>query len=243
MDDTLRAVLAAAQILEELDVRWFLGGSLASSVHGIPRATFDADMMADLRSEHVRPLIQKLGDDWYADEEAMRQAISHRSSFNLIHLETAMKVGVFLPKPRLFDDGEFGRSRRMPVAEASAVEACVCCAEDIVIAKLEWYRLGGENSGRQWADVLGVLRLNAGQLDRQLMRESAREVGVHELMKNVIPVIDGLAGAIEGDASDASQTSEVTGLAFDIHDSRFHGCVRNVRAHQPPDGSRALTVR
>ena len=49
MDDTLRAALAAAAELEKLGVHWFLGGSLASSIHGIPRATFDADIVADLR--------------------------------------------------------------------------------------------------------------------------------------------------------------------------------------------------
>jgi hypothetical protein len=186
MDDTLKAALAAASILDELEVRWFLGGSLASSVHGIPRATFDADIMADLRPEHVRPLLRRLGDEWYADEGAIRQALENRSSFNLIHLATAMKVDVFLPKLRRFDRGEFARSKRMPVAEGSAVEASVCCAEDIVVAKLEWYRLGGEDSQRQWADVLGVLRLNEGSLDFDLLRSSAEEVGVSDLLEKAV---------------------------------------------------------
>jgi hypothetical protein len=95
MDDALRAALDAASILDEMGVRWFLGGSLASSVHGIPRATFDADIMADLRPQHVKPFLKRLGDAWYADEGAITQALQARSSFNLIHFATAMKVGVF----------------------------------------------------------------------------------------------------------------------------------------------------
>ncbi len=186
MDDTLKAALAAANVLDELGVRWFLGGSLASSVHGIPRATFDADIMADLDAQHVRPFIKRLGDEWYADEGAIMNAINHRSSFNLIHFATAMKVDVFLPKPRRFDRGEFTRSRKMSVAEGSSVEASVCCAEDIVVAKLEWYRLGGEDSERQWQDVLGVLRLNSGQLDVDLLRQSADEVGVSDLLQRAL---------------------------------------------------------
>ena len=186
MDDTLKAALEASAILDELEVRWFLGGSLASSVHGIPRATFDADIMADLRPQHVRPLLKRLGDDWYADEGAIMQALQNRSSFNLIHLATAMKVDVFLPKLRRFDGGEFARSKRMPVAEGSSVEASVCCAEDIVVAKLEWYRLGGEDSQRQWADVLGVLRLNEGRLDLDLLHSSAEEVGVSDLLEKAL---------------------------------------------------------
>ena len=55
-----------------------------------------------------------------------------------------------------------------------------------MIAKLEWYRLGGEDSDRQWADVLGVLRLNVGQLDMQLLQESAQEVGVTDLLQRAV---------------------------------------------------------
>lgn len=191
MDDTLRVALAAAAVLDELGVRWFLGGSLASSVHGIPRATFDADILADLRPHHVRPLIAKLGSDWYADETAIRDAVSNRASFNLIHFATAMKVDVFLPKVRRFDDGEFGRSQRMPVAEGSSVEAPVCCAEDIAVAKLEWFRLGGEVSEKQWNDVLGVLRLNRGKLDLKLLQASAEEVGVSDLLRKALQAAEG----------------------------------------------------
>lgn len=190
MDDTLKAALAAANVFDALGVRWFLGGSLASSVHGIPRATFDADIMADLGAQHVRPFIKQLGNEWYADEGAILDAITHRSSFNLIHFATAMKVDVFLPKARRFDSGEFTRSRKMSVAEGSSVEASVCCAEDIVVAKLEWYRLGGEDSERQWQDVLGVLRLNSGRLDINLLRQSADEVGVADLLQRALDLAE-----------------------------------------------------
>jgi hypothetical protein len=70
----------------------------------------------------------------------------------------------------------------MRVAEGSSVEASVCCAEDIIVAKLEWYRLGGEESEKQWKDVLGVIRLNADGLNLQLLQDSAGEVGVADLL-------------------------------------------------------------
>jgi len=95
MDESLRVTLTIAGILDFLEVRWFLGGSLASSVHGIPRATLDADIVADLRLVTVLPLLKALGEDWYAEEGAIRMAIGERSSFNLIHFSSAMKV-VFL---------------------------------------------------------------------------------------------------------------------------------------------------
>lgn len=183
MDDTLRAALVAAAELERLGVRWFLGGSLASSIHGVPRATFDADLMADLRPRHVRPLLGGLGEEWYADETAIREAIERCSSFNLIHLDTAMKVDVYIPRPRAFDSGEFTRSRIINLGDDAPVAARVCCAEDIVCAKLEWYRLGGEDSERQWGDILGVLRLSGATLDQELLRGNAGELGVSDLLE------------------------------------------------------------
>jgi hypothetical protein len=183
MDESLKAALAAAAELEKLGVRWFLGGSLASSIHGVPRATFDADIMADIRPQHVSVLIKNLGEAWYADENAIMEAIRERTSFNLIHLDTAMKVDVFVPKLRRFDASEFTRCRRIKILENPPIEASVCCAEDVVIAKLEWYRLGGGQSERQWGDILGVLRLNQGKLDEALLRANAEELGVTDLLE------------------------------------------------------------
>ena len=186
MDENLVVTLAISQVLDMLEVRWFLGGSLASSVHGVPRATLVADIVADLRASQVGPLLRALGDDWYVEEHSVRQAIADRSCFNLIHFGTAMKIDVFVPKLRRFDGGQFSRAKRTPVAEGSTIEIPVCSAEDIVLAKLEWYRAGGELSERQWGDVIGVLRVNADHLDLEGMRERALELSVSDLLAGAL---------------------------------------------------------
>jgi hypothetical protein len=84
--------------LETLGVPYVIGGSLASAVHGVVRATMDADLVADLRPEHTEPLARALGDAFYVDVEAIRDAIHRRSSFNVIHLETMFKVDIFVPR-------------------------------------------------------------------------------------------------------------------------------------------------
>lgn len=186
MDESLCAALSVARILNALEVRWFLGGSLASSVHGVPRATLDANIVADLRPVHIKPLLRDLGSEWYADEGAIRAAIESRSSFNLIHLVSAMKADVFLPKLRRFDGGQFARACLTPVSEETGTEIPVCAAEDIIVAKLEWFRLGQETSERQWSDILGVMRINKGGLDIDLLRENALELGVMDLLEKVL---------------------------------------------------------
>ena len=58
--EILAAIGPIVEALEELGVAYHIGGSVASSVHGIPRLTIDADIVADLRLEHVRPLVKQL---------------------------------------------------------------------------------------------------------------------------------------------------------------------------------------
>ena len=143
--------------LEGLGVPYAIGGSFASALHGVMRATMDVDLVADLRLEHVAPLSQALGEAFYADPEMMREAIGRHGSFNLIHLDTLFKVDLFVARPRDFDRAQLARRQSHQLGEDPACRAYVASAEDTVLAKLEWYRLGGEVSDRQWRDVLGVL--------------------------------------------------------------------------------------
>ena len=62
----------------------------------------------------------------------------------------------------------------------------VTSAEDIVLSKLEWYRMGGEISDRQWRDILGVLKTKAEQIDLIYLRHWAQILKVGDLLEKVI---------------------------------------------------------
>lgn len=104
--EIVTALAPVVEALEELGVAYHIGGSVASSVHGIPRFTIDADIVTDLRLEHVRLLVKQLEAEYYIDADAVRDAIRRRGSFNAIHLDTMLKVDVFIPKMRAFDQEE-----------------------------------------------------------------------------------------------------------------------------------------
>lgn len=181
--DFIQVVLRVVSVLEELGVPYAIGGSLASSVHGVMRATMDADIVADLQLEHVQPLLTALSSDFYADEATIREAIYRRSSFNLIHYQTAFKVDIFIPKSRPFDRMQL--ARRMAVVMGTE-PVYLISPEDTVLAKLEWYRLGDEVSDRQWQDVIGVLTVQAEDLDLDYLRHSADQLGVRDLLERAL---------------------------------------------------------
>ena len=186
LPEPVAVTLLVIEALEGLGVPYLIGGSLASAVHGVARATVDADLVADLRPEHAEPLAQALGEAFYADVEAIRDAIHHRSSFNIIHLETMFKVDVFVHKQRPYDQVQFQRRVAQMIATDPERTAYVASAEDTVLTKLEWYRMGGEVSGRQWRDVLGVLKVQGERLDLAYLRRWATALGIADLLEKAL---------------------------------------------------------
>jgi hypothetical protein len=172
--------------LEKLAIPYFIGGSLASTLHGMLRTTQDSDIIAEMSLRHIRPFVDALQGEFYVDEEMIADAISHQSSFNIIHRESMFKVDVFIPRDRTFVREQFSRAREETLSIDPEIRAVVSTAEDILLAKLEWYRMGGEVSERQWRDVLGVLKVQEGALDMDYLRQMARELKVEDLLARAI---------------------------------------------------------
>jgi hypothetical protein len=183
--EIVAAIEPIVEALEELGVTYHIGGSVASSVHGIPRLTIDTDIVADLRPEHVRPLVKQLEVEYYIDADAVRDAIRRRSSFNAIHLDTMLKVDVFIAKTRAFDQEELRRVRQEVLAEGTR-PFYMASPEGTILNKLEWYRMGGEVSDRQWNDILGVLKVKGTALDMVYMQRWAKALQVTDLLERAL---------------------------------------------------------
>jgi hypothetical protein len=172
------ALNLALQALKQIGVNCRVVGSMASSELGQSRTTWDADVVAALELRHVQPLIAALGTAFYADEELIREGIQNGSSFNLIHLETALKVDVFMPKNREYD--------RVAMMRFNPNSPDFMTAEDVLLGKLEWYRSTDETSERQWTDVIGILQVQAEKFDLEYARRWAQEIGVLDLLERAV---------------------------------------------------------
>ncbi len=173
--------------LESLHINYLLGGSLASAIYGEPRATRDADIVADIGPEHVAPICKLLRPEFNVEEEAILNAIQFRSSFNAIHLLSLFKVDLFIPKDRTFEQEEFKRRVLRKISSEPERHAFVATAEDIILAKLEWYRLGNEVSEQQWRDITGVFKVNEGTLDLNYLVQMAEQLDVSNLLEKLLP--------------------------------------------------------
>lgn len=182
----LSALIPVADALDSLRVTWFVGGSLASSARGLARASIDVDLVVDLGPRHVGPLVAALRPSYYVSAESIADAIAERSSFNVIHLDSMLKVDLFVAPGRDFDTAALSRATREALDDESGRTFPVATAEDIVLAKLSWFRSGGERSERQWADVLGVLRASGGALDLDHLERHARGLGVADLLARAL---------------------------------------------------------
>lgn len=164
-----------------------LGGSLASAFHGIPRSTNDIDIVADIGEEHISQLVSELVGAFYVDSESMREALRRGRSFNVIHFATGDKIDIFPAAGNRHTGIEIQRSKIEDVSlgEGQSIRCPVATAEDTILAKLAWYRLGGEQSDRQWNDVRGIRAVQGEALDQSYMQEWARELMVEDLLERL----------------------------------------------------------
>jgi hypothetical protein len=186
-DDVLTALVPVVQVLEELGVPYHIGGSVASTAWSFARTTNDADVVAFLHAAHVARFVARLTvQDYYADEEAIHDAIRRRGSFNIFYQPTMFKVDIFIPAPRPFDESAQARARLVWADDPPTQQLRLASPEDVVVQKLVSYRMGGESSERQWLDVQSVLKTQAADLDRSYLQQWATRLGVADLLARAL---------------------------------------------------------
>ncbi len=174
-DSLVESVLVRVRsALEAAKVPYMLTGSFASSLHGAPRVTHDVDIVIAPTLGTLEALLREFPDDqYYVSRDAALQAYGAEGIFNIVDFATGWKIDLILRKSRPFSIEEFTRRRE---EELAGVRVYVATPEDVVLAKLEWAKLG--ESERQIRDVAGILTSRAGELDLSYIERWVLSLGV-----------------------------------------------------------------
>ena len=186
--DPIKVVTKVTKVLQDLGIHYLVGGSLASSLHGIPRATQDVDIVADLAENQIEEIAALLSQSFYIDIEMARDAVKRRSSFNIIDKEYFFKIDIFVQGPDDISAIEMERRVIYQVADSNDQSIYVCSPEDIIAHKLYWYKLGNGVSERQWNDAVNVIKVQKERLDIDYLKRTCRARGVSELLEKAFTV-------------------------------------------------------
>lgn len=176
--DLLKRVIDA---LDAVGIEYMVAGSIASSLHGHPRATNDLDIVVSPSEEQLARFAASLGQDYYISEEAAKAALEQKSMFNLIDNTTGWKVDLVIRKERAFSKEEFDRRRK---AVVMGLDVFVASPEDVILSKLEW--AGSGDSHQQLRDALGVVEVQGENLDRDYLEKWAVVLDVVELLESIL---------------------------------------------------------
>jgi hypothetical protein len=184
--DYRQAIYPLAEIFEKLDVPYALSGSLASSLHGMQRATLQLDLIADLYQQHTAPLCEQLASQYCFCEEEIKIALEQRVPFiKLIHLKSLLKIVITFPNIPGTGQQLFQRAWHVPLVEGERTIA-VLAPEDVILLLLDKFKRSNERADDLWYDLLAVMKVQGTDLNMFLLREQAAIFNTTELLKRAI---------------------------------------------------------
>jgi len=181
--DIIASITPLIAIFDRLGIPYYIGGSVASSAFGKARSTLDVDIVAPITLPKVKELAEALRSTYYVSEDDIKDAILRRASFNIIHLETILKIDVFILKKREYDQQAFERKQEDHLDDENKEKSFFLASpEDVILNKLEWFKAGDGVSERQWNDVIGVMMVQADKLNKQYLINWADKLGLSDLL-------------------------------------------------------------
>lgn len=177
--ELLKQVLS---ILNENHIDYMVTGSIVSSIQGEPRTTHDVDILVNIKSEHVSALLKAFSPPkFYLSEIAIKEALVHKSMFNLIDTEEGTKIDFWILSNGAFDKSRFERKYEESVL---GTKMKISKPEDTILAKILWAKLSG-GSEKQFTDALRVYEIQYLNLDLQYITRWSNHLDIDELWEKL----------------------------------------------------------
>lgn len=186
LSDLERTISTVVEAIESSGAAYYIVGSVASSLYGMPRSTMDIDIVSDLQESQLAMFFTSLGERCYFDKDYVTEAVRHETSFNVIVLATSYKIDVFVKRRSGYAEVAFSRAlpKKIGLHDVS-VSYNFASVEDVIIGKLQWYRLGQESNPQQRKDIESMLLLQAKHLDLAYLNKWTSALGVDDIWKKI----------------------------------------------------------
>ncbi len=173
--------------LERTGIRYFITGSQATIAYGEPRFTNDIDVVVELNEANCKLFCDGFPEEeFYLNRETALQECKREGMFNIIHPDSGQKIDVVVAKSSSLDQRRFDRAVRIPISDNC--EGFFSSPEDIILKKMEWYKMGGGE--RHLRDVAGILKVRGTQIDSEYLSSCLRELGLEEIWQTVQDSVD-----------------------------------------------------
>ena len=189
--DLLTVMFPARQAFDEQNLFWYLGGSIASSLHGMQQMAQDIDLVADLRPQNLSSLLPRLKQQYVFDDGAFQEAVALHTACSLIHLDTLMKVDLIMAKQDAFDTALRPRITSYSLDEQSP-SLRLASAVEMILVKLHRYsqnllsRTDGMMDDAEWNDIVGMFKIQEPILERDFLEEWARTLKITEVLRQAL---------------------------------------------------------
>ena len=169
-------------VFENLSISYLVTGSVASMAYGEPRLTNDIDIVADIGLSHIPGLLAAFPkEDYYIDEEMIKEAIFRIGQFKIINPASGLKIDIIIKQDTPFDQSRFERTREIYPGTYSAVFAS---PEDVIIKKMEYYKLGG--SEKHLRDITGIIKISEESLDKEYIAQWAIQSDLKDIWNMIL---------------------------------------------------------
>jgi hypothetical protein len=182
--DIQEALLPLLDAAERLSIPVLLIGSVAGSIYGFPRSVHDVDLLTDCSCEQLTSLFEQLASTYVFDPRIITQAIHHHTAFSLLHVSRLIQLDLFLPST-VFEKTLVERRQEQSLVEGRA-PLLIASAEDLTLLNLIHYQRQGSMADDRWNDILGILKVQAPEVDCTYLDRQAKGLGIDALFSQAL---------------------------------------------------------
>jgi hypothetical protein len=181
IQDSVSLAIKLHPIFEELGISYYITGGVAAISYGEPRTTQDLDLVMAISPDVIDRLSDALTEAGFYVPGIDDVKSGRMRTLQIIEMESISRADLVVAGTDEFERLKFTRRR---VIEFEGTALYFASPEDVILNKLRWRQRSG--SEKQWRDVLGVLKVQAENLDYGYMREWAEQLGLIDALNQAV---------------------------------------------------------